>query len=82
MNKDRRKGRGEIREGEWGIGVGSGPGTTGDIGPSFAWLGLLGFLPLYALPSVPATSWNVRWLMVRTAGRGWPQAQAGSRKNR
>lgn len=60
VSKDRGKGRGE-REGERG-----GPGITGDTGPS-AWLGLLAFLPLSAFPSVPATSWNVRWLMVRTS---------------
>lgn len=35
--------------------------------PSFA---LLGFLALSALPSVPATSWNVRWLMVGTSRQG------------
>lgn len=60
VNENGRKGRGERRVGEWG-----GPGS--DAGPSFARLGLLGFLPLSALPSVLATSWNVRWLMVRTS---------------
>lgn len=54
--------RGRRRSGEWG-----GPGTTGDTELSFAQLGLLA---LSALPSVPATSWNVRWLTVRSSRQG------------
>lgn len=73
VSKDRGKRR---KEGEWGS-----PGSTGDTEPSFA---LLGLLPLCAMFSVPATSWNVRCLMVRTHRQGpdagWTQAGGWQQK--